>query len=150
MTDALQARLRSGAVTPADLDAAADRIDALEAKLRLNPVVQEIRGKGEGPYYAVYMDAWDKDILSFLRLEQQRIMGPVGSDYTQEPVTVYGAAQARIEALQAELDEARAALEAWRAFDYAPECGCQTALSPHAAYAKALMLTSGVLGNPKL
>jgi hypothetical protein len=34
MTDTLQSRLRSGAVTPADLDAAADRIYAPVAALR--------------------------------------------------------------------------------------------------------------------
>jgi hypothetical protein len=34
MTDTLQSRLRSGAVTTADLEVAADRIDALEADVK--------------------------------------------------------------------------------------------------------------------
>ena len=57
MTDTLQSRLRSGVVTPADLDAAADRIDALEGRLKLKPLVQQIHGGGVGPHYAAYSDA---------------------------------------------------------------------------------------------
>ena len=59
MTDTLQSRLRSGAVTPDDLDAAADRIDALEGRLKLKPLVQQIHGGGVGPHCAAYSDAGD-------------------------------------------------------------------------------------------
>ena len=45
MTDTLKSRLRSGAVTPDDLEAAADRIDALEAGPRVKPLVWSVFGK---------------------------------------------------------------------------------------------------------
>ena len=55
MTDTLQSRLRSGAVTPADLDAAADRIDALEAGPRVKPLVwkdlADYFAKAEAPLF---------------------------------------------------------------------------------------------------
>lgn len=56
-------------------------------------------------------DEWKSDVAAFMRSECNAIMGPEGAGYSQEPVAVYGAAAARIEALQAELDEARAVIK---------------------------------------
>jgi len=47
MTDTLQSRLRSGAATHVDLDAVADRIDALEARITAAiAVATSLVGKG--------------------------------------------------------------------------------------------------------
>lgn len=58
------------------------------------------------------MSEWTDDIAAFMDAECNAVFGPAGSDYTQEPVTVYIVASAHIRDLEAQLAQRDAALKA--------------------------------------